>query len=163
MTRKIHKILVVNPGTRYMGMAVFHGPELMDWRVKVISGKWSKEKPQKILALVRTFMEQYKPDILAIKKLHRSRSSANLNRLARRIKQDCTRNGLRVCQCTIRELEAFLLGEGRNSKGKLAQVLATEYPFLLPEFQKERENKKPYYFRMFEAVALGAACSRRLH
>ena len=97
MTRKIHKILAVNPGTRYMGMAVFHGPELMDWRVKVISGKWSKEKPQKILALVRTFMEQYKPDILAMKKLHRSRSSANLNRLARRIKQDCTKNGLRVC------------------------------------------------------------------
>jgi Holliday junction resolvasome RuvABC endonuclease subunit len=162
MTRKIPKILAINPGTRYVGIVIFQGLELVEWRVKVIGEKWSKEKQRKILALVRRFDEQYKPNVLAMKKLHRSRSSDNLNCLASRIKQECRRNGLRVYQYTIKELEAFFLGKGRTNKNKLAQVLASQYQFLLPEFQKEQENKNPYYFRMFEAVALGAACAHKL-
>ena len=162
MTRKIPKILAINPGTRYVGIAVFHGLELVEWRVKVIGEKWSKEKQRKILALVRRFDEQYEPNFLAIKQLHRSRSSDNLNCLSRRIKQECRRNGLKVYQFTIKELEAFFLGKGRTNKNKLAQVLASKYHFLLPEFQKEQENKNPYYFRMFEAVAIGAACAHKL-
>ena len=163
MTRKIHKILAINPGTRYVGIAVFQGMELMEWRVKVIMGKWSIKKQQKILTLVRYFAERYEPDILAIKKLHRSRSSNNLNCLTSRIKQDCKRNGLTVYQYTIKELEAFFFGEGRTNKDKLAHVLASKYQFLLPEFQKEQENKNPYYFRMFEAVALGAVYAHKLN
>ena len=162
MTRKIPKILAINPGTRYVGIAIFHGLELVEWRVKVIGEQWSKEKQRKILVLVRRFIEQYEPNVLAIKQLHRSRSSDNLNCLASRIKQLSKRNGLKVYQYTIKELEAFFLGKGRTSKNKLAQVLASKYHFLLPEFQKEQENKNPYYFRMFEAVALGAACAHKL-
>ena len=163
MTRKIHKILAINPGTRYVGIAVFQGMELLEWRVKVIMGTWSKEKQQKIFTMVRYFAELHEPDVLAIKKLHRSRSSNNLNYLTSRIKQECRRDGLKVYQYTIKELEAFFLGEGRNNKEKLARVLASKYQFLLPEFQKEQENKNPYYFRMFEAVALGAVYAHKLN
>jgi len=159
MTRKIHKILAINPGTRYLGIAIFQGSELMEWRVKVIGGKWSKEKQEKILILVRRFIEQYEPDILAIKKLHGSRSSDNLNYLTSRIKQRAKRNGLKVYQYTIKEMKAFFFGEAMTNKDKLAQVLASKYQFLLPEVRKEQENENPYYIRMFEAVALGAVCS----
>jgi len=162
MTKKITKILAINPGTRYLGIAVFEGPELLDWQVKVINGKWSKRKQQKILVIVRTFIEQYQPDVLAIKKLHHSRSSGNLNQLVSRIKQHSKRKGLKVYQYTIKELEAFFFGEAKANKNKLAEILTSKYPFLVHEFNKENANKNSYHIRVFEAVALGAVCSRQL-
>ena len=39
MTNKLLKILAINPGTRYTGVAVFVGTDLRDWAVKVIKGK----------------------------------------------------------------------------------------------------------------------------
>lgn len=163
MPKKILKILAINPGTRYLGIAVFEGPELLDWRVKVIKGKWSKEKQQKTLAVARLFMDQYEPDVLAIKKLHRSRSSGNLNQLVSRIKQHSKRKGLKIYQYSIKELEAFFFGEAKANKNKLAEVLASKYPFLVHEFNKERSNRNSYHIRVFEAVALGTVCSRQLN
>ena len=162
MIKRIHKILAINPGTRYSGIAVFKGSELLDWRVKVIKGKWSKEKQHKILALVRRFVEQCEPDVLTIKKLHHSRSSDNLNQLVGRIKQLSKRKGLKVYQYTIKELEAFFFGEARANKNKLAKVLTSKYPFLVHEFNKERINRNSYHIRVFEAVALGTVCSHQL-
>jgi len=162
MPRRITKILAINPGTRYLGIAVFEGPELLDWRMKVIRGKWSKDKQQKTLVTVRTLIERYQPDILAIKKLHRSRSSGNLNQLVSRIKQYSKRKGLKVYQYSIKELEAFFFGEAKANKNKLAEILTSKYPFLSHEFNKENANKNSYHIRVFEAVALGAVCSRQL-
>ena len=39
MTNKPLKILAINPGTRYLGIAVFVGTDLREWAVKVIKGK----------------------------------------------------------------------------------------------------------------------------
>jgi len=162
MQRKLRKILAINPGTRYLGIAVFEGQELLDWRVKVIKGKWSKEKQQKTLAVARLFMDQYEPDVLAIKKLHRSRSSGNLNQLVSRIKQHSKRKGLKIYQYSIKELEVFFFGEVKANRNKLAEILASKYTFLIHEFNKERSNRNSYHIRVFEAVALGAVCSRQL-
>jgi len=162
MTKKIPKILAINPGTRYLGIAVFEGPELLDWQVKVINGKWSKGKQQKIRVIVRTFIEGYQPDVLAIKKLHHSRSSGNLNQLVSRIKQHSKRKGLKIYQYSIKELEASFFGKARANKNKLAEILISKYPFLVHEFKKENTNKNSYYIRVFEAVALGAVCSHQL-
>lgn len=162
MRRKLRKILAINPGTRYLGIATFEGPELSDWRVKVIKGKWSKEKQQKTLVIVRSLIERYQPDVLAIKKLHHSRSSGNLNRLVSRIKQHSKRKGLKVYQYSIKELEAFFFGEAKANKNKLAETLTSKYPFLIHEFNKERANRNSYHIRVFEAVALGAVCSHQL-
>ena len=162
MPKKITKILAINPGTRYLGIAVFEGPELLDWRVKVIKGKWSKEKQQKTLAVARLFIDQYEPDVLAIKKLHRSRSSANLNLLVSRIKQVSKRKGLRIHQYSIKDVESFFFPGVKSNKNKLAETITLKYPFLLHEFKKEKSNKNSYHIRAFEAVALGAVCSQQL-
>jgi len=162
MTKKNPKILAVNPGTRYLGIAVFKGPELLDWRVKVVKGKWSKEKLQKIMMLLYSFIERHEPNVLAIKKLHRSRSSKNLNCLVNRIKQSSRRKGLKVYQYSIKDLEAFFFSEDKANKNKLVETLASKYPFLVHEFKKENANKNSYHIRVFEAVALGAVCSRQL-
>jgi len=163
MPKKILKILAINPGTRYVGTAVFEGPELLDWRVKVIKGKWSKEKSKKLMMVVRSLIEQYEPDVLAIKKLHHCRSSVNLNRSVSRIKQLSKRKGLKLYQYSIKELEAFFFPGKKANKRRLAETLTSKYPVLLHEFNKERNNRNSYHIRMFEAVALGAVCSHKLN
>jgi len=162
MPKRLIKILAINPGTRYIGVAVFEGPELLDWRVKVTKGRWSKEKPNKLMLIVRSFIDRYEPDVLAIKKLQCSRSSENLNRLIHRIKQLSKRKGLRVHQYSIKEVEKFFFPEGKTNKRKLAEILALKYPELSHELKKEKANKNPYHIRMFEAAALGAVCSHQL-
>jgi len=163
MPKKLHKILAVNPGSRYVGIAVFEGAELKDWRVKVIKGKFSKEKFKTIRLLVSSFTDQYRPRVLVIKRLHHSHSSANLKRLVGQIKQSSKRKGLKVYQFSIKELENFFSPQQRINRDELAAILASRYPELLPEFNKERTNKNRYHTRMFEAVALGAVCSYQVN
>jgi Holliday junction resolvasome RuvABC endonuclease subunit len=162
MFKKPITILGINPGSRYLGIAVFHGPELLDWRVKVFKGKWCKEKMKRIAKIVSQFIEQYQDNALAIKKLNPSRSSGNLNRLVSQIKGIARRKKLKVYQYSIKDLEAFFSDGERMNKKKLAEIIASEYPVLLHELGKEKSHKNPYHIRMFEAVALGSVCFHHL-
>ena len=158
MAKRPITILGINPGSRYIGMAVFRGPELRDWRVKVIKGKWSKEKTAKALTIISGFIERYQPKALAIKRLHRSRSSPELDRLVVKIKALSRRKGMKLREYSIEDLEACFCPGERSNKKKMAESVASQYPVLFPELMKERSNKNPYHLRMFEAVALGARC-----
>jgi Holliday junction resolvasome RuvABC endonuclease subunit len=155
-------ILGINPGSRYLGTAIFHGTELRDWGVKVIEGRWSKEKLGKARMIVSTLIEQYEPDVLAIKRLHPSRSSPSLNLLVGKIKELAKRKSLRLYQYSIKELESFFSKEERINKKRLAEIITSEYPELLHELEKEKSHKNPYHIKMFEAVALGKICFQQL-
>lgn len=162
MPKKPITILGINPGAKYLGIAVFRGPELRDWRIKVTKGTWSEEKYRKIIEILSEFIEQYRPDILSVKRLNPSRSSAELDRLVQKIIALSEKKGLRVYRYGIKELEAFFYTERKRNKMKMAEIIASEYPALHRELDLERCNKNPYHLRMFEAIALGAVCFHRL-
>lgn len=162
MLKKIHTIISINPGSRYMGIAVFRGFDLREWDVKSVSGSCSKERMRKAKNIISWFTEHYNPDVLAIKRLHPSRSSTYLNRLVSRIKQSAKRKGLNICQYSIQDMETFFSGEKQINKQKLAKMLTARYPVLAHEFTKEKRNLNPYYVRMFEAVALGVRCAHQI-
>lgn len=155
MAREANRILAINPGTRYLGLAVFVGPELMDWRIKTFKGKWSKAKLEKILDSISGIIELYEPDALAVKKLHPSRSSKNLRLLVSGMKAMAQRKKIKVYQYLIKELEDFLIEEGKLNKRNLAEKIIKEYPMLVHELNKEKSRKHSYYMRTIEAVALG--------
>lgn len=162
MAKESQKIIGINPGTRYLGVAVLSGQELMDWRIKVLDGKWSDDKVKKAIRIVSEFIDQYDPNVLAIKKLHSSRRSRNLAQLVAKIKEFSRRKGLKVFQYSIKEVEEFFIKEDKLNKKNLAEAIVLENPALFHELQKEKSNKNFYYTRVFEAVALAAACSQKL-
>jgi Holliday junction resolvasome RuvABC endonuclease subunit len=162
MPKKPLKIIGINPGTRYLGIAVFDGPELMDWRIKVLKGKWSKEKMKKAIEIISEFIERYETAVLAIKKVHPSRRSRNLAQLVAKIKEFSRRKGSRVFQYSIKDVEEFFIEEDKLNKKNLAEAIVLENPALFHELQKEKANKNPYYVRVFEAVALASACAQSL-
>ena len=162
MPQKPLKIIGINPGTRYLGIAAFEGPELMDWRIKALGGRWSKEKMKRVIKIILDFIERYEPGVLAIKRLHPSRRSRNLAQLTAKIKEFSRRKGLRVFQYSIKDMEEFFIEEDKLNKKNLAEAIASEYPVLFHEFKREKANKNDYYFRMFEAVALASLCFHQL-
>lgn len=158
MPKRPATILAINPGTKYLALAVFKNTELREWQIKTFKGKWSAEKMKDILAAIADFIIQYQIDALAIKRLHPSRSSANLNRLVSEIKGLVKGRCLLVCERSIRNLERYFCLGGRRNKRRMAEAVVLEYPVLFNEFEKEKHHKNPYYLRLFEAVALGSAC-----
>ncbi|MCL5423230.1 MAG: hypothetical protein M1461_12270 [Nitrospirae bacterium] len=155
-------VIGINPGAKYLGIAVFRGPELRDWRIKVTKGLWSNEKYRKTMGMLSALIEQYQPDVLALKSLHPSRSSAGLNRLVQKIIALWEKKGIKVYRYGIKEMEAFFHTEGRRNKRKMAEAIASEYPVLYSELNRERRNRNPYHLRMFEAVGLGGMCFHKL-
>lgn len=160
MSRKPNRILGINPGTRYLGLAIFDGSNLLDWRVKTIKGKWMKEKADRILDIIREQIKLYDISAIAIKKLHPSRSSKNLKLLVSKMLVLGKKKRIKVRSHSIKELEKTFLGDEKSNKRNLAERIVMEYPVLVHELNKEKSHKNAYHLRVIEAVALAAACSQ---
>jgi len=145
-----------------MGIAVFYGSELRDWQVKDMEGRWSKEKIAKAIRILSSLIERHTAHILAIKKLHPSRSSTNLDLLVSRIKGVSKRKGLRVYEYSIDQIKEYFQLNHKINKREIARIMASEYPLLAQEWDREQSIMNPYYISMFEAVALGLLCFRQL-
>ncbi len=119
-------------------------------------------KRGKVYKILSALIDRYRPNVLAIKKLHPSRCSANLKRLTDEIKIYCARKDMKIFSYSLRDLESSLLPEGKINKKKLAEALAAEYPALSYELKLERHHRQPYFLRLFEGVALGLVCYRQI-
>ncbi len=88
MVKQTITVIGINPGTRYLGISVFHETELRDWRIKVIKGKCQKEKIERGMMIVSSLVEEYKPNVLSIKRIHPSRSSQDLSMFVTQISSE---------------------------------------------------------------------------
>lgn len=158
MKKQKQTVLAINPGMRYLGIAVFCGPVLNDWSVKVVCGKRSPEKLDKIMVLIERLIDEHNPDIIVLKKFHSSRSSQYLNVLSKRIENLASGRNISLTQYSIEEIEAFYSPGCPINKSDLAELMCQRHPVLRIDYNKERHNTNPYYLRMFEAVALGMSC-----
>ncbi len=162
MRKKPITILGINPGSKYLGIARLEDSVLMDWRIRALKGRWSKEKMFKVKTIISCLVEQYRPYALAIKKLNPRRSSPELDEMARQIIAFAADRNIRVYEYSIKDLESFLSPDKKINKKKLSEIITLKYPILYHELAKEKNHLNPYHIRMFEAVALGAVCFHQL-
>lgn len=166
MLTKRHTVLSINPGTKYLGIAVFRNGDLRDWAVKSLPGKWSANKMMRIQTILSDLIFRYNPGVIALKGLHPSGSSDNLDKIVCEIHEIAWRKGIDVREYSIENIERYHSSERRINKRELAEMLTDEYPALFHELERELDKKKirlkNYHSRMFEAVALGAACFREM-
>ena len=128
-----------------------------------MEGKWSKKKIDRVIDMICEYIELYDLNTIVLKKLHPSRSSNNLRLLVSRIKSLAVRKKIKVYEYSIKELEEIFINDERHNKKNLAEKMVSDYPCLIHELEKEKahKNRNPYHLRMFEAVALGAACFQK--
>jgi len=130
------KILSVIPGSRYLAIVIFYDTELRDWRIQNIRGRGIKNRISKAKRILSNIIEQYHPNILALKKFSSFRSSKNLDILTSQIKDLGKKKGLRLYQRTWSEIKRFFTSKSSN-KNEMAKIMTSQYPELLSDFQKE--------------------------
>lgn len=164
MGTKTKTILGINQGTRYMGLAVISGTVLRDWKVKTMKGRWSHTKLKHAVRMIKRIIDHYQPVAIAMKRLNPSRSSKSLKTLSAHIRKTAKSKRVKTFEFSIADLRKHHSREEpvRNKK-QLAQVLASQYPDLYFELEKEKRNRNPYYLRMFEAVALASILNDKNH
>jgi Holliday junction resolvasome RuvABC endonuclease subunit len=158
MSNKLYKILAINPGSRYIGVAVFYGNALQDWQIKHVPGYPEKQRLAKVKNIVLRLIERHEPDIVVLKKLHPSRASSHLKRITNLIEKLAYRRKIRIRNYSIKQVKDLIISDKPKNKARLAEVLANRYPDLMHELKKEILSKNHYHIRMFEAVALGVIC-----
>jgi len=147
-------ILAVNPGTKYFGIAVFESEDLVYWGIKVLKGKWCPGKIRNVETTLEKLIRQYGVSMLALKKLHPSRSSRHLNCLAKSIERLAKKKRIKTWHYFLSDVKASF-GVGVANKMALAECVVARYKFLANDLQKERKHKHPYFVRMFEAIGAG--------
>jgi len=151
-------ILAVNPGSRYVGVAIFRGLDLYDWRVRTVSERSMEAKAAAVTGLLAGIIDRYDVNMLAVKKIHPSRSSKNLEHIVGKIRGLARKLDVDFREFTIDDVERRIDSERIGNKRLLMDKVAARYPDLYLELEREKRNKNPYLVRMFEAVALGVAC-----
>lgn len=151
-------ILGINPGAKYIGIAVFHNADLRNWWIKAVNGKWSDGKMKMIQEIIADLIIKHPPGVVALKSLNPARRSVELAELTEWIKLFSLKRNIQVFEYSITDLEEFYSPTERINKRQLAEIVGIEYPALFHELNRERSHKNKYFIRMFEAVALGAVC-----
>jgi Holliday junction resolvasome RuvABC endonuclease subunit len=158
------RLLAIDPRTRYIGLAVFEGTRLLDWRVRRATTPQQRRgaaRGQRIETILRPILQRYHPQILVLKR--RSTSQRGQSRMASMLTKHFTavgqQQGLRVLTYTPAQVRQFMARGQQVTRLELARILATEhYPFLAPRYEQELRTpwyRERYYLRMFFAIALG--------
>src|SRR5262245_39016197 len=127
------RILAIDPGTRYMGVAVLDEAKLAYHGVATLPRGGS---PQETLntgrKIVLRFINDFRPNVLAIEKTFfaNNRNSALLNVFADEIREVGKRKGLQVFAFAPSVVKKAVCGNGWAKKDEVARAITTVYPEL---------------------------------
>jgi hypothetical protein len=147
-------LLGISPGTRVVGLAVINKGILIEWKVKTFKEMWSCSKRKTILATINRICEYHGIQVIAIKKIDPLRSSPQLDRLIATIIKQAERNHIKLRQYSLSDLDYDFHTGKKQSKGNLSEKIADKHPEVRKEYLQERNNRKEYYTKMFEAIAM---------
>ncbi|MBI5374188.1 MAG: crossover junction endodeoxyribonuclease RuvC [Candidatus Schekmanbacteria bacterium] len=158
MSKTKSKILAIDPGTKFMGVALLEDGKLIYHGVKVIK---QKKSPHETLnegrKIIHRLINDLKPNILAVEKTFfaNNRNSSLLNVFADEIKIIGKRKGLKVVSYAPNTVKKFICGNGRASKEEVATVIVSKFPELKVYLSQDRKWKDEFHQNMFDAVAVG--------
>ncbi len=153
------RILAIDPGTRYWGVAVFKGKTLHEAMVKVLT---ANDSPANRLKEARkvfvSLAEDYAPDVLVLEKpfFFWSKQAHLLDALIDELKSLARKKKMQVCEYSPRTVRKIVCGHGNTSKKDMAKFLTSLYPDLRIRLKQDRRYKELYWGHMFDAVGLGA-------
>jgi Holliday junction resolvasome RuvABC endonuclease subunit len=159
----VPRILAVDPGTQYLGVAVLEGEEILWYRVKTFQSTESPSLRAEVKTCLTDVIRAYHPGVLAIEEpfyLPGLRSPA-LRDLTAELKTWARWQGFKVCGYTPPEVKAFFC-RGQKTKESLAEAMIGYYPFLR-RYLTYLPWRKRYWFHVFDAVGLGLMCYRKLN
>jgi len=166
MTKKLPKILAIDPGTRNMGIAFMDNGQLIYQAVKTIDKHKSPHDTLKEgRKIIYRLINDFKPQVLVFEKafFKNNKTAALLNVFADEIQVIGKRKRLKVVGYAPRQLKKLFCGNGRASKQEVAWVVISKYPELNVYLPQEKKWKERYWCNLFDAVALAIVASSNIN
>ena len=157
------RIMAVDPGMQYLGVAILEGEELIWYGIKTFPGRktlpYMRPQVQQYLTKV---LQTYQPQVLVVEEPFYAQSmlSKNLRTLTQDIKTWGRWKKLRVYSYLPTAVKAFFCRD-RKTKQSLAEAMIEQYPFLA-RYLTYLPWKRRYWFHVFDAVGLGLMCQKKL-
>lgn len=162
-TRKPRRILAIDPGMQYLGVAIFEGEELIRYGVKTFPGmRRLAEVRGEVKRYLSELVNDHQPDVLAIELPFYAQSvlSKNLCKLTEEIKDWARWKGLKVHGFLPTAPKAFFCRD-LQTKQSLAEAMVERYPFLR-RYLTYLPWRRRYWLHVFDAIAVGLLCNHKL-
>ena len=151
-------IIAIDPGTRFWGVTVFRGEDIIVSLVKVLSTKGSPRKRlNEVKRVFSSLLEDYAPDVLVLEKpfLFWSKQSHLLNVLIEEIKSAARKEKMKIFEFSPRTVRKAVCGNGNASKKDMAKLICSIYPELKIRLNQDRRYKEIYWGHAFDSAGLG--------
>lgn len=165
MATPAHRILAIDPGTRYMGLAVLDGDELVYYGVKDLRAKrpvWRLASATR--EVLRDVIADYRPTVLAYERSFyvQAKGSSLLQRQEAEIERIAGLAKLPVRSYLPSEVRVAVCNDSWATKGMVAGVLMRRFADLAAYQYDADEWRARYWHHMFDALAVGVACAEDL-
>ena len=160
---KPNRILAIDPGTRYNGIAVLDGPELVYYAIKTLNRPTSRTRiVDRAREIVREMVGAYGPAIVAIEQPFIHHASAHLLPAIAEMKREAHRLGAPVQEYLPTTIRRYVCHSPKATKLDVAAAVADLFPELKRHLNYVDEWTQKYYSNMFDAIAVGLACQQHL-
>lgn len=146
--------LGISTNTRLLGLAIINQGTLEDYSIHLHKSAWSAWKAKEIVTSMEPCVRQYCINrvVLSIPYAHHQTKEFKL--LVIRIKEFFEAKKIPFYEKAAEAIHSLYPREQRKTKKGLMQALTLQYPQLTLCYHKEMCNKKRYYIKVFEAVAV---------
>jgi Holliday junction resolvasome RuvABC endonuclease subunit len=163
MKNQHRRILAIDPGTRFMGIAFLDNGKLIYHTVKVFpKGGSPQETPQRARDAVLRFINDLEPQVIAVERtfFSQNRNTALLNVLFDEIRSIARRKKLAFLSYAPSTVKKFTCGNGWAGKKEVATVIVGRFPELKPYLHQTTASKERFHQNMFDAVALAIMAAK---
>lgn len=161
-------ILGIDPGTRFMGVAILRGKELLDYGVHTLR---NGRRPYDLLGQARGHLlasiRDHRPTIVAIEEplLIPSKRAALVSAIAQELHERARELGVRVLEITPRKIREIVVGNPKATKIEVAEAVIrlgfSELASLVPKRPTRAvlglADHDRYWLHAFDALAIAVA------
>jgi RNase H-fold protein (predicted Holliday junction resolvase) len=146
----------ISLGTRSIGIALLQGNQLLEWKVRSFTGKWSKIKRSLIVGTIKKYLIEYSPDRIALKTPAEGKPSRQVRKLLSILVKLCSRQQMPFYCYTLSDLKECF---GCKTKSELITIIGNHFPELVFTNRKVKQFGSGYYNKLFEAIACAMLCA----
>ena len=150
--------LGISTNTRLIGLAIInHHNALEDYSIHLHKSSWSPSKANMIVtSSLEPCARQYCINQVILSRPHEYHQTERYKQLVSHIKEYFDGKKIPVYEKPASAFHSLCPPEQKKTKKALMQALTLQYPQLTLCYHKELRNKKRYYIKVFEAVAVAA-------
>lgn len=146
-------VLGISTNSRVLGIAILDKNVLLDFNVHYYKESWSGSKPYRILGCLNQYHKRYPISNIALAIPYEYYQNKETKALIKLITKYYSKKKILIT-CYRPEALHYLHQKKRAKKKAMMECLAGYYPELSLIHKKELRNKRRYYFKLFEAVAV---------